>query len=56
MPKTVYNVFSRVLNEDGETGTDQLETRRTDKNAAYEDRNLIQSILHRKAWVQEVES
>jgi hypothetical protein len=35
---------------------DQLETTRTDRRVAEEDRALITSCFHRKAWIQEVES
>jgi hypothetical protein len=50
---TTYQVWSTHLEPDQH---DELETRRTDKNVAYQDRELIQSILHRRAWVNEVQS
>lgn len=42
-----YEVWS--LKDDVEV----LETVRTSKAVAYEDRNIIQTILGRKAWVKE---
>ena len=35
---------------------EQLEVTRTDRRVAEEDRDIVADILHRKAWIQEVES
>ena len=35
---------------------DQLEVTRTDRRVAEEDRAIVADILHRKAWINEVES
>lgn len=43
-----YQVWS--LKDDVEV----LEVTRTSKTVAYEDRNIIQDILGRKAWVKEI--
>jgi hypothetical protein len=50
----IYEVYSQHVTEDGQT-SEALETRRTAKGVAYDDANLIRGILHRKAWVVEVE-
>lgn len=49
-----YVVWSTHVPEEGEP-RDVEETRRTDKGVAHSDREIIQDILHRKSWVQEVE-
>lgn len=50
----IYEVYSTHVLEDGQSYT-ELETRRTAKGVAYDDANLIRGVLHRKAWVIEVE-
>jgi hypothetical protein len=52
---TIYEVWSLTVPEEGDA-LKALETRRTDKGAAYDDANLIRGILHRKARVVEVEA
>lgn len=54
--QVVYQVWSEHVDLDASTNTQVLETRRTSKTVAHEDRDLIQSILHRKSWVQEVQA
>lgn len=49
-----YAVWSTHVPEEGEP-RDVLEVTRTDKGVANSDREIIQDILHRKSWVQEVE-
>lgn len=49
-----YVVWSTHVPEEGEP-FDQEELKRTDKGVANNDREIIQDILHRKSWVQEVE-
>jgi hypothetical protein len=50
---TKYVVKSRVVPEEGEP-FDQVETSRTDYKVAAEDRAIVQDILRRKAWIEEV--
>lgn len=50
-----YVVWSTHVPEVGEPH-DVEETSRTDKSVANSDREIIQDILHRKSWIQEVES
>ena len=47
-----YIVWSHHVPETGEP-YDAVETRRTDRKVAEEDRAILQDILHRKSWVQE---
>lgn len=54
-----YAVWSTHVSEDRDAvkpSVDVLETTRTDRKVAEEDRALIASCFHRKAWIQEVES
>lgn len=50
----IFNVWSTHGEMDPAPAGDTLETSRTSKDAAYQDKDLIQAILHRTAWVQEV--
>lgn len=50
----IYKVYSQHVSENGDSH-EELETRRTSKGVAYDDANLIRGVLHRKAWVVEVE-
>lgn len=47
------SVYSLHVDELTGDTREVLETRRTDLNVAYDDAQLIRSILHRKAWVVE---
>jgi hypothetical protein len=59
---TKYAVWSTLVaprpekdsKEPAVPAVDQLEVTRTDPRVANEDRNIIQDILHRKCWIQEV--
>lgn len=48
----LYEVHSIHVLAD-EQKIDVIETRRTDKNVAYDDVDLIRSVLFRKAYVKE---
>lgn len=48
-----YRVHSLHVSEEGNT-EEVIETRRTSNGAAQDDAILIRSVLHRKAWVEEV--
>jgi hypothetical protein len=53
-----YEVWSTHVSFDKENpvpARDVLETTRTDRKVAEEDRNIVADILHRKAWINEVE-
>lgn len=50
-----YHVHSFYVREDGQS-EEVVETRRTDPRVAFDDTILIRGILHRKAWVVEVEA
>lgn len=46
-------VYSLHVNELTGDAQEVLETQRTDLDVAYDDAQLIRSVLHRKAWVVE---
>lgn len=50
-----YRVMSRRLIEDTETVVEEQETLRTDRKTAEEDARIIRDILHRAAWIEEVQ-
>lgn len=50
-----YRVHSLHVRDDGQT-EEVVETRRTDPKVAFDDTIIIRGILHRKAWVVEVEA
>ena len=43
----------KVYSENKKTEEVRLETKRTDKRSAIEDKRLIQDICRRKAWIVE---
>ena len=49
-----YRVHSLHVRESGQA-EEVVETRRTDTKVAADDVILIRGVLHRKAWVEEVE-
>jgi hypothetical protein len=48
-----YVVWSTHVDEDAGTKRDVVEVTRTDKQAAEQDADLITSVIHRTAWVQD---
>jgi hypothetical protein len=51
-PEVSYQVWSQHADPEPR---DVLETRRTDKAAALEDVNMLRTVCHRRAWIQEIE-
>lgn len=51
--RTIYQVWS-AHRIDMETTEDHLETRRTSKQDALNDVDILKTIMHRHAWIQEV--